>query len=282
MAKRAFSAVFGLALAACSSPQEVSDDVGLASQSVGAAIAAPQQPEPPAPPAPPPEAANQAVSFIDNEEENGGTREFSVAWPNQVAAIPALEKILKTQRDSELAQQKRSWAEAVADCPEEFVSCRSNAFNLEWQVVADLTRFLSLSNSLYTYGGGAHGNYARGALVWDRDKGEAINPKAMFTSLGVLGDAIGGRACALLNAEREERRGEPISPGGWPDHCVSMDETVLFLGSSDGQSFDRLGVYYAPYVAGPYAEGDFEFTLPVTQSVIEAVRPEYRDRKSVV
>ncbi len=34
---------------------------------------------------------------------------------------------------------------------------------------------------------------------------------------------------------------------------------------------------YTPYVAGAYAEGDFEFTLPVSPAMLRAVKPDYRD-----
>jgi hypothetical protein len=56
-----------------------------------------------------------------------------------------------------------------------------------------------------------------------------------------------------------------------------MEDATIFLGSSDGESFDRIGIYYAPYTAGPYAEGEFEFTLPVTKAVLDTVRPAYRE-----
>jgi hypothetical protein len=55
-----------------------------------------------------------------------------------------------------------------------------------------------------------------------------------------------------------------------------MEDTVIFLGSAKGKAFDRIGVYYGPYVAGPYAEGDFEFTLPVSPAILAAVKPRYR------
>ena len=40
--------------------------------------------------------------------------------------------------------------------------------------------------------------------------------------------------------------------------------------------FDRIGLLAAPYVAGAYAEGSYEVTLPVTPKVLAAVKPEYK------
>ncbi|MBV7259295.1 PdaC/SigV domain-containing protein [Erythrobacter crassostreae] len=270
MIKHMLAGAAVVALAACSLPEDVSDDVGVT------APGAPDAPE--APDAP----IAGDVTYENNSKGNsggeGGTREFSYSWPGQVAEIPALAAELETRRDAQLAEQKEWWADALADCPEESASCRNLSFELSWQVVADTPRFLSLSHGFYMYTGGAHGNSGRGALIWDREAEASIEPKAMFTSIDELDAAISETACTMLNEERGKRRGGESygDEGEWPNQCVTMEETVLFVGSSGGDKFDRLGVYYAPYIAGAYAEGDFEFILPVTQAVIDAVKPEYR------
>ena len=60
------------------------------------------------------------------------------------------------------------------------------------------------------------------------------------------------------------------------DECIDPVKSTVILGSSNKQTFDRIGILVAPYEAGPYAEGDYEVTLPVTQAVLAAVKPEYR------
>ena len=60
------------------------------------------------------------------------------------------------------------------------------------------------------------------------------------------------------------------------DDCIDPVKSTVILGSSNKRTFDRIGVLVGPYEAGPYAEGDYEVTLPVTQAVLAAVRPEYR------
>ena len=130
-----------------------------------------------------------------------------------------------------------------------------------------------------TYTGGAHPNYGFDSLVWDRQAGMARKPLDLFRSAGALGNAVGGAFCAKLNAERSERRGETVDATSDDtfDKCPGMDELTVLLGSSNGRTFDRIGLMAAPYVAGPYAEGSYEFTLPVTTAVLDAVKPEYRD-----
>ena len=65
------------------------------------------------------------------------------------------------------------------------------------------------------------------------------------------------------------------------DECIKPSEQTVILGSSNGRTFDKVGVLAGPYAAGPYAEGDYEFTLPVTPALLKAVKPEYRGAFSV-
>ncbi len=266
--KMMLAGVFAMTLAACSSPEDMNSEIAGGSEAT--AQEAPDQPA---------AVSAKPVSFTDNEDIENGMREFAYAWPAQVSAIPALSAELEQRRDAALAEQKRTWAESIESCPEEAVSCRNASFDLDWKVVADLPGYLSLSSSFSTYSGGAHGLYGRGSLVWDREAQTALEPVQMFTSPAALEAAIGDAACDALNAERRDRRGPDYTgdPEEWPNQCVEIEDTILFLGSSNGKAFDRIGVYYGPYVAGAYAVGDFEFTLPVTLAVLEAVKPEFRE-----
>lgn len=196
--------------------------------------------------------------------------------PGDSTALAAwLDTKLEDERETLVAQATRGQRQA-----------RSNGFpfnkyssRTDWEVVAYLPDFMSLSADYSTYRGGAHPNYGFDAMVWDKTRAIALEPIAFFTSAAALDEALGEQLCAALNAERERRRGAPIdaaSEDGF-DACVKPDETNLLLGSQAGAKFDRVGVQIAPYIAGPYAEGDYEFTFDVTPEVLATVRPEYRD-----
>lgn len=250
-----------LALAACSSPEAMAEAADIA-----------QTPPPPTPATPAP----GTVQFTDNAKQGEAGRDFSYAWPAEVSAVPALAERFTAERDTLLAEQKADWEESLrefagSDC----FGCVNRSFEKTWEVVADLPRFLSLSASFWAYTGGAHGNGAYDALVWDREAQAAFDPKAMFRSPEALQSALGDAWCKALKAERQERMGADYSDDGF-FQCPPVADLTVLVGSSDKRSFDRIGLLAAPYVAGSYAEGTYEVTLPVTPAVLAAVRPEYR------
>lgn len=259
----AFGTVLAAVLAGCSSPEQAGGAGPGAEANAEATASA--------------DAAAQGVAFADNAEKDGGTREFAYKWPAEVSGIPALAERLAAERDKALAEQKADWQTALDEfAGEDCASCKALSYSKEWELVADLPRYLSLSAHIYLYTGGAHGNSAFEALVWDREAGAALDTGAMFTSEAALQDALGDAWCKALKAERGERLGEDYAADDiFP--CPDIAQLTVLLGSSDRKSFDRIGLIAAPYVAGSYAEGPYEVTLPVTQAVLDAVKPVHRE-----
>jgi hypothetical protein len=149
---------------------------------------------------------------------------------------------------------------------------------VEWKVAAALPAWLSLSQSLSVFEGGAHPNTGFDSLVWDRRAGVERPPLDLFTSPEALDAAIRAPFCDALDRERAARRGEPVDRGGGDefDACVRPSGQAVVLGSSDRKRFTRIGILVAPYAAGPYAEGSYDITVPVTPAVLQAVKPEFR------
>ena len=264
------SALFLIPLALSSAA--CSDLAEEAASPAGTMQVAGQPPEPPIPPAVTEETGEE---FTDNAEQGEAKREFAYGWPAAVAAEPALVQRLEAERDEQLAKQKAEWAQALKDSRDGFPGS-NRGFEKEWKVVADLPRYLSLSADLYVYTGGAHGNYGRTSLVWDRKAGTAVEGVDLFRSAVALETALGARLCDALDRQRAERRGGPVERAGdWPNDCPGIDEATVFVGSSNGETFDRIGIYFGPYTAGSYAEGAYELDFPATASVLDAVKPEY-------
>ncbi len=269
-ARIALAAAALMVLAGCG---KAADTPAKAPDAAGANAMASPQAAPPVSGPPSPAAAQARKLSVENNFYI-----FDYAYPAAAAAIPAL----KTQLDADLDRQQHelaveSRAEADAAKAEGFpFNLHSRSF--DWKVVADLPDWLSLSTLAGSYTGGAHPNYGYQTILWDKVANVARVPADLFQSPQALSAAIRDDFCRALNAQRAKKRGRPVNPasGDEFDACIDPAEQVVILGSSDGALFSRIGVLVAPYNAGPYAEGDYEVTLPVSRAVLAAVKAEYR------
>lgn len=249
-------------LAACNEPDAAQPPAPKATQSAAAVAAAP-----PATPA-----SARAV------KEESDLYEFTYAYPAAAAVIPAL----KTQLDADLDKQK---AELVADATKAKQEAEKDGYpyrtysrGYDWKVVTDMPGWLSLSSLVSTYTGGAHPNYVFDAILWDKQAGQRREAKDMFVSKEALAKAIQPEFCRQIDQQRTKKRGEPVKRGSddFFSDCLDPTAYVVILGSSHGKAFDRIGILVPPYEAGPYAEGDYEATIPVTPAILETVKPEFR------
>jgi hypothetical protein len=213
-----------------------------------------------------------------NEKVSNDLYEFEYSYPAAAAAIPDLRKWL----DADLEEERR---ELIEGAQEQLEQSKKNGFPFHpfgywaaWKVVTDLPGWLSLSGSVSTYEGGAHPNHGFDALLWDRQANLRREPEDLFVSEAALSRAIRRDFCRELDTQRAKKRGAPIDPQSDDpfDECIDPAESTVILGSSNSKTFDRIGILVAPYAAGPYAEGEYEVTLPVTDAVLAAVKPEYR------
>lgn len=261
MVARSFLALAVLALAACSSPDEVAEDVGVEDKPTEATASA---------------TASSTKAVKVREETKLFLYEY--AYPAQAAAIPALAAVLDARgakaRDEMIGEARE--LEAEEGDPGEF-PVPQHSFEEEWQVVTDLPGWLSLSGFFSTYSGGAHGMYGMEGYVWDKQRGRGMDSADLFRSPDYLGSTMGNRVCEALNKEREERRGEPVGESDdMFNGCPDLSESTILVGSSNGKTFDRITVWFGPYVAGPWVEGHYELDFPMTSAMLDAVKPAYR------
>jgi hypothetical protein len=209
--------------------------------------------------------------------ETNDVWDFKYSYPAQAGRIPPLRAMLEERRGKALADLKAEAINGRAAADEAGFPFNAYTLIVEWKTVADLPDWLSLSSQIYSYTGGAHGNTGFDALLWDKRINQPFEPMALFVSSEALQAAVADAFCAGLNKQREARRGEPVDPkkGDWANTCPNTSETTLILGSSNSRTFDRIGFLIDPYTAGPYAEGTYEVSLPVTRAILSAVKPEY-------
>jgi hypothetical protein len=235
-------------------------------------------------PSPAPEPTETPLAVRDTRGARAVTEEtddylFSYSYPAVAGSVPPLGDLLDRQLEERRTELATSAAQARREARADGFPYNKHSYQAEWKLVADIPGWLSLSNEFSTYSGGAHGIYGVSSLVWDKDAAEAMEAIELFTSPQALEDALGGRFCDGLNKQREERRGEPVDPEADDlfNKCPDMDELTVLVGSGNGRRFDRVTLYAGPYVAGPYAEGDFRVNLNVDRAVLQTVKPRYRD-----
>lgn len=232
-----------------------------------------------APPAAAPVAAAPSAepAVARKESVSNDLYEFEYAYPVEAATIPDLRKWL----DNDLEKQRR---ELIASAQEQLDTSKKEGFPFNplgdwvaWKVVADLPGWLSLSAEVSTFEGGAHPNHGFDAMIWDRQANLRRDAIDLFTSKEALSRAIRSDFCRLLDKQRAKKR-EGYDMGGDTTftQCIDPVASTVILGSSNRKAFDRIGILVPPYEAGPYAEGAYEVTLPVTDAVLAAVKPEYR------
>lgn len=215
-------------------------------------------------------------------EESSDLYEFDFSYPAEAGRIPPLKSWLDAERDKARKQLIADAREGRAAAKEGGFEYHAYAQSRVWEKVTETPRFLSLSAALYDYSGGAHPNHGYDSLLFDKQAGKRMAPLDLFVSKGAFDAVIQPRFCDLLDKERGKRRGEPVvRDQGMFDECIKPSEQAVILGSSDGRTFDKVGVLVGPYAAGAYAEGDYEFTLPVTAGLLKAVKAEYRGAFSV-
>ena len=254
-----------LGLSACQQSAAPTAPDGAASASAPAA--APAQSAPPAP-----AAEARKVS------EKTDLYEFDFSYPAAAAAIPALRDWL----EADIARTRASLAldarESRKDAKAEDYPFNPYSASSDWKVVTDLPGWLSLSTLVGSYSGGAHPNYAFDTILWDKAAGQRRTATDLFTSKAAIKAAVLKAFCDELQRQRAKKRGgeELGDPEDDFNKCIDPTEQTMILGSKSHKGFDRIGFLIAPYNAGPYAEGSYEVTLPVTAAVVAAAKPEYR------
>ena len=237
-------------------------------------------------PAPTPTASASATATpagANSVKEQNDLYSFSYSWPAAAGNIAPLAKQLEAGLEKSKQDLLASAQKGKEESDSNGFPYNPNYYSETWKVVANLPRWLSLTGDFSTYTGGAHGNYGRETLVWDKKVARGFPAIDMFTSAKALGDALGDDLCKALDRERaKKRKGTP--KGQILDdftQCVGVDQATVMVGSSNGRTFNRIGVWFGPYVAGPYAEGAYELSFNVDQAILDAVKPAYRDAFSI-
>jgi hypothetical protein len=224
--------------------------------------------EAPEPPRPAPTATpTSPLSF----ERKTADAEVALTLPAALQAHPALHKRLYDRESAALtafAEEAAGERAALGDVIPPYTQ------TVVWRVSAETPRLLSLVREADVYSGGAHPNASTESLLWDKSAGRELAPDAWLPA--AARPALEATLCDALKVEKAKRGG--VQPGGevWP--CPKLADVTVALAPGDAKpSAGGLVALIDPYVAGPYAEGGYEISLPV-EPVRAAVAPAYRDQ----
>ena len=242
--------VMGLGVAGCSSPEDMQRDVGVDQDKAAAAASADDAKD----------GEKPAGQGREISEEND-LYAFSFTYPETLGAVPALKDRLDQQAKREEADLQRAAREASEEARENGFPYNRYMVTIEWKPAGQTDEWLSLIENGATYFGGAHGNYGLSSVLWNKGAQRLLEPIMLFESQAALSEALGG----------ELDEGDDTF-----NRCPDLEELELVL-LSNGHKFDRIMLYAAPYVAGPYVEGDYEVELSVDDAILAAVKERYRD-----
>lgn len=202
---------------------------------------------------------------------------FGYRWSSEAQAVPELARRFRSDAAIRKAEMLRMAAAEKAFRKTAKLDWNGLNFSRAWETLGQSTHLLSLVSTTSAYTGGAHPNTNTRGLLWDRRSRREV-PLASLLRAGQSWDgAIRQPFCVLLDRERTKRRQEPVKRGEWPSQCPALKELTLALADTNRNArFDHLEIIADAYVAGSYAEGRYEISLPLTATMLGRLKPAYR------
>jgi hypothetical protein len=204
--------------------------------------------------------------------------DFHYGWPAAANALPRL----RARLEADLAHDRREALGALAESRRMARANRSELiphdYSKDWAVAGATPRLLSLTADLGAFSGGAHPNTTFEALLWDRQADRAVAATAVLGA--ALPARVRARFCRALDAERAERREEPVRADPQDEFtlCPPFRAPVLLAPADTDHNgrFETLSVLMAPYVAGPYVDGAYTIDIALDAGDVAAIPVAWR------
>jgi hypothetical protein len=222
--------------------------------------------QPPSSPAAHPFSVSEKTSLYD----------FEYGWPAEAAAVPELDARFRKEMGEAKAELISVAKEDRSERTVRGYTTSPHATLFGYETAGQSERLLSLVSTVYRFTGGAHGFNGSNALLWDRKLARELSLQDLLASGQSWTGAIRQPFCVLLDRERQERREEPVNRDDLFGNCPELkDVTVAPADTDKNGRFDHIAITADQYVAGPYAEGPYDISLPITAKMIERLKPEY-------
>jgi hypothetical protein len=193
--------------------------------------------------------------------------------PAEISNYPALHAMLYNR---EMAGLRSFAAKAEADRKASTGQFPWRPYNRQgqWFLAAEAAPLVGLRALWFEDTGGAHPNHGGASLLWDTHADQEIQATALFrpdADMTVLDKAI----CDAVAQAKTHRDG--AVPLNDMFSCPRWNQTILVLvPSALPGKVGGLTALIDPYVVGPYSEGDYEVTVPVS-AFQNLLAPAYAD-----
>ena len=218
-------------------------------------------PPPPAPTAPAPPVAPAAPVRPLAFDQSDAAAKVALRLPAEIVNFPALHTMLY---DREVAGLKAFAAKAQTDRKASTgqFPWRPYARQGQWFLAAEASPLVALRALWFEDTGGAHPNHGGASLLWDTTANSEVQPKALFRADADM-TALDKAICDAVATAKTRREG--AVPLNDMFTCPKWSETVLIPApSTTTGKIGGLTAIIDPYVVGPYSEGDYEVTVPVS------------------
>lgn len=203
--------------------------------------------------------------------------EFTYQWPAEAVAIPALDTRFYKDAKKALREAQANALEDQNLAKEQQRDFNAHLYSMIWTTAGQTPRLLSLQSQFDVFEGGAHPNHSYDALLWDRKLGREIKIEDQFVRKSGLVAITRGPYCKSLAKEQVKRReGEKLDLPEFNECPKYSDLAIAPVDKNKNGRFDTIAFTASPYIAGPYAEGEYEIELSVSRQLIAAMKPDYR------
>ncbi|MEZ5999233.1 DUF3298 domain-containing protein [Hyphomonas sp.] len=214
--------------------------------------------------------------LVDNDTLKADVRfEEEVFSLNPVIAADLIDdangRIEAMQEDADTYQ---------ASDPEYF---RPYGLKIDWRVTGVAGTLAGLEGFIFTFTGGAHGNYMTDARIYNTETGKRLRAGDLFADKAAAITALSPDVFNAIASAKVERSGSPEGRETFLGEAKdALDGTGLLSGevslvaSTEEGRLGGIVLHYAPYEIGSYAEGAYHITLPQAE-FHDLLKPEYAD-----
>lgn len=207
--------------------------------------------------------------------ETSPTLDFAWHAPPEIAGAPGALSSMRAEADTTRAEMQKEAREFSQMLAEEGQDPRQLSYRQDWTLGYETPGLMNFTSETYRYDGGAHGMTTFDSLFWDKEAGAAVDRSALFVNWPQARERIASLFCENLDRMRADRRGGEVGDGGLGfSDCPDVTDFPWAL-SNGGIGEPALKVLVEPYAAGPYAEGSYEVTIPLSNGLRGAMKTVY-------